>query len=87
MGVSMNMSERNCPDCNGVMVEGFILDTSYGVKLVSRWIRGRPEGSWWSGVKTSMVECRAVEAYRCEKCGLLKLYAMTKIDPEEAGAP
>lgn len=70
-----------CPDCNGIMVEGFILDMTYGGRLVPRWLRGSPEESFWAGVKTSGKECRSVETYRCEQCGLLRSYASKEVDP------
>ncbi|NOT49414.1 MAG: hypothetical protein HOP17_16945 [Acidobacteria bacterium] len=73
-------SPKMCPDCSGVMVEGFILDMTYGGRLVPRWLRGKPEESIWTGVKTSGKECRSVESYRCEQCGLLRSYANQEVD-------
>jgi hypothetical protein len=79
--------QRNCPDCGGEMVEGFILDMAYGGGVAPRWIKGRPQWSWWSGLKNRKeAECRAVETYRCVGCGLLKLYATVEMDVN-AGAP
>jgi hypothetical protein len=76
----MTASEKKCPDCEGEMVEGFILDMTYGGQLVPRWVEGRPEKSFWTGVKTNDKDCRSVETYRCVKCGLLRSYANTKVD-------
>lgn len=73
--------ERKCPDCREEMVEGFILDMTYGGRLASSWVEGQPERSIWTGVKIKDRVCRTVEAYRCPKCGLLKSYATTEIDP------
>lgn len=77
------MSDRNltCSECGGEMEEGFILDNSYGALLVSRWISGKPEPSWWQGTTIKGKEARQVETYRCVKCGLLKSYASTAIEP------
>lgn len=77
----MTMEKKNCPDCGDEMVEGFILDMTYGGQLVPRWLAGHPESSFWTGVKTSGKECRSVESYRCPKCGLLRSYASTEVDP------
>lgn len=63
------------------MVEGFILDMTYGGQLVPRWLKGRPEKSPWTGVKAKGKECRSVDTYRCPKCGLLRSYAITEVDP------
>ena len=65
------------------MVEGFTLETAPGGYMVSRWLRGRPRKSWWRGVRTKDVECRAIETYRCESCGLLRSYAVDTIGVEE----
>ncbi|MBC7931791.1 MAG: hypothetical protein H7Z38_14625 [Rubrivivax sp.] len=74
-------AKKKCPDCGVEMVEGFILDLTYGGQLVPRWVKGRPEKSVWTGVKAKGKECRSVETYRCTKCGLLRSYATTEVDP------
>lgn len=63
------------------MVEGFILDLTYGGQLVPRWIRGKPEKSIWTGVKSKGKECFLVETYRCVQCGYLRSYATEEVDP------
>ncbi|HEX7998362.1 MAG TPA: PF20097 family protein [Pyrinomonadaceae bacterium] len=77
----MAAGEKKCPDCGGEMVEGFILDMTYGGQLVPRWLKGRPEKSMWTGIKAKGKDCRSVETYRCVKCGLLRSYANTEVDP------
>lgn len=72
---------KKCPDCGEEMVEGFILDMTYGGQLVPRWVEGQPEKSMWTGVKAKGKECRSVATYRCNKCGLLRSYATTEVDP------
>ncbi|MGI8566490.1 MAG: PF20097 family protein [Pyrinomonadaceae bacterium] len=72
---------KRCPDCAEEMFEGFILDMTYGGQRVPRWIKGRPEESFWTGVKSRGKETRSVETYRCVKCGLLRSYAETEVDP------
>ena len=71
--------KRECPDCHGEMVAGFILDT--GAQLGPRWLEGRPEISIWAGVKAKGKECRLVVTYRCQGCGLLRSYATSEVDP------
>jgi Domain of unknown function (DUF6487) len=73
--------KKKCPDCQGEMIVGFILDMTYGGQLVPRWLQGTPEKSVWTGVKAKGKECRAVETFRCTKCGLLKSYANVEVDP------
>jgi hypothetical protein len=74
---------RKCSDCGGEMVEGFILQPAPGGYAVSRWIKGHPQRAWWRGIQTKDVECRAVETYRCEGCGLLKAYATTEMEVKD----
>ncbi|HWT00910.1 MAG TPA: PF20097 family protein [Pyrinomonadaceae bacterium] len=77
----MAAAKKKCPDCEGEMVEGFILDMTYGGQLVPRWIKGTPEMSFWAGgAKTKGKECRSVETYRCVNCGLLRSYATTECE-------
>jgi hypothetical protein len=77
----MAEGKKKCPDCGGEMVEGFILDLTYGGQMVPRWLKGRPEKSVWTGVKSRGKECRSVETYRCNECGLLRSYATTEVTP------
>jgi len=77
----MATDKRSCPDCGGDMTLGFILDMTYGGQLVPRWVKGSPEKSMWTVIKAKGKECRSVDTYRCVKCGLLKSYATTEVDP------
>ncbi len=77
----MAADEKNCPDCRGIMIEGFIIDLTYGGQLVPRWVRGKPETSMWTGVKSRGKECYSVATYRCVQCGYLRSYATEEADP------
>ncbi len=77
----MTETAKTCPDCDGFLVEGFIMDMTYGGKLVPRWLKGKPEMSFWTGVKAVGKECRSVASYRCEQCGLLRSYAEEEVEP------
>ncbi len=64
-----------CPKCKGRMEEGFMLDHTHGGFAVGRWIKGVPEKSFWTGIKTKGKEQRAVSTFRCESCNYLEFYA------------
>ena len=57
------------------MQEGFVLDQSHGSQLVSRWVAGKPESSFWTGTKTSGRETHKIQSWRCTGCGFLEAYA------------
>ena len=78
------MAEKKCPECGGKMEEGFIIDHK---KLVTRWLKGPPEPSFWQGMTTKGKECRAVTTWRCVQCGFLKSYAVTEVDPPGIWSP
>lgn len=65
-----------CLRCNTQMVEGFILDETHGAHLVSRWVAGPPDPSFWTGTKIGGKERRKVKSYRCPKCGYLESFAV-----------
>ncbi|MEO5914545.1 MAG: hypothetical protein ABIS50_09960 [Luteolibacter sp.] len=58
------------------MAEGFILDVTHGSQLVSRWVAGKPEPSFWVGTKISGREQYKIQTFRCGGCGFLESYAM-----------
>jgi phage FluMu protein Com len=64
-----------CPKCNEEMEEGFIADYTHGAVLVSKWVEGEPEKSFWLGTKTRGKEKVKVKTYRCSGCGYLESYA------------
>ncbi len=63
-----------CPKCQGFMVQGFVLDHTYGSQMVSTWVQGEPQRSFWSGLKGSGIEL-PIGAFRCDRCGYLEFYA------------
>ena len=64
-----------CPKCNGEMQEGFILDQSHGRQLVSSWIAGKPEKSFWLGTNIKGKAQHYIQTFRCARCGYLESYA------------
>jgi hypothetical protein len=47
----MDFKQLDCPKCQGEMMRGFIADFSHSQILVSNWIEGAPEWSFWLGTK------------------------------------
>ena len=76
--IVMNVPTQ-CPDCGGRMEEGFIPDATYGGILQTHWYPGEPEETSFLGIATGMkVEKTGmlpIEAHRCSRCGVLRLYA------------
>jgi hypothetical protein len=57
------------------MQEGFILDVTHGARLVSHWVAGKPEASFWTGAKVKGREQHSIQSFRCVGCGYLESYA------------
>jgi hypothetical protein len=70
-----------CLRCQGAMETGFILDYTYGGRVVSSWVEGEPAQSTFFGKKvvgmTKVKDKRIIETatYRCTACGYLESYA------------
>jgi predicted nucleic-acid-binding Zn-ribbon protein len=64
-----------CPKCKGTMEQGFILDHTYGARLISYWAAGSPEKSIWTGTKLPKQKLIPVGTFRCANCGYLESYA------------
>jgi len=74
----MAMPEPNCPYCRERMELGVVLDhTQHSRTTVPEWVEGKPETSFWTGVKTKGKEKHSVLSYRCPRCGLLQHYALS----------
>jgi phage FluMu protein Com len=71
----MTAMEIKCPKCGKEMEEGFIADYTHGAVLVSKWVEGEPEKSFWLGTKMRGKENMKVKTYRCRGCGYLESYA------------
>ena len=68
------MDTPKCADCGILMKEGFLLDHGHGEKYASKWVQG-PIQKGWLGIKTRGRASYPIVSYRCERCGMLKLYA------------
>ncbi len=79
----MNAATTRCPECNGEMVQGFIVDRGHGKSTrVSDWVEGAPEKSVFSGVSAPGDKRIPVGAFRCSGCGFLKFYARPEFAAE-----
>jgi predicted nucleic-acid-binding Zn-ribbon protein len=74
-------TEIICPKCGTEMTEGFVLDRGhYNAKMTSFWVEGKPEESFWTGLKTSNRDAFRVQAFRCRTCNYLEFYTTEKVD-------
>lgn len=71
----MTTSPSQCPKCNGAMQQGFVLDNTYGARIVSQWGRGAPLKSFWTGTQAPEGEVIPIGTYRCSSCGYLESFA------------
>jgi hypothetical protein len=71
----MNEKPAVCPKCQGEMVQGFVADFAHGQVVVSTWVEGPPEKSFWSGTKVPRDRCVPIGTFRCADCGYLESYA------------
>jgi DNA-directed RNA polymerase subunit RPC12/RpoP len=78
------MTQNACPECGSAMEEGFIPDMTWGGVLPSAWHPGQPQRAWLTGVKYKAEQIVPLTAYRCTKCGLLKLYAIRPANDSDA---
>lgn len=69
------MTGLSCPHCSIGLSEGYVLDRTRNGRLVSQWVEGRPERSFWTGLKLGNRGVYPISAYRCPRCGYLAFYA------------
>ena len=74
----MSVTPQVCPKCQGEMVQGFVADFTHGGILVSTWVEGPPESSFWRGTKVPQEKRIPIGTFRCSACGYLKSYARTE---------
>lgn len=73
------MTAPTCPSCKTAMEPGFIVDRGHGdTKRDQTWVEGAVEKSFWTGVRTKGRETYHVTTYRCDRCGYLASYAVTR---------
>jgi len=70
----MSQAAMSCPKCQGEMVQGHVLDTTYGGNLLSRWSPGPPKNYFWTGILNTFPKI-PIGTFRCQSCGFLESYA------------
>jgi hypothetical protein len=78
----METPASECPKCAGQMEQGFVLDYSYGARLVSHWAAGAPSKSFWFATKLPEEELIPIGTYRCSTCGYLEAFARPEFAAE-----
>jgi hypothetical protein len=73
---AMAETKRPCPKCNAAMERGFVVDYSYGARLVSTWIEGVPLTKLFGGAQVKNRRAMEITANRCTKCGFLEMFAI-----------
>jgi hypothetical protein len=71
----MSGKRTRCPKCNGEMVQGFIFESQGPKRMVSMWVKGAPEKSFWTSTKVPAEKCLPVGTFQCSGCGFLESYA------------
>jgi hypothetical protein len=76
------MTSPKCPKCKVdppiEMEEGFLLDNDATAKQ-AQWVLGKPEASFWGGLKVAPKDRYFVRSFRCTQCGFLEDYATGKV--------
>lgn len=66
-----------CLRCKGKMESGFVGDAGhYNSVQPAVWYSGRPERSFWGGLKLRGRKRIYVQTLRCAGCGYLESYAL-----------
>ncbi len=79
-----------CPDCNGELEKGCMIDHTYGAVIVQRYAKAEmPETPQKLVVgihETDFNDIRRVITYRCTKCNKLFQYAQSFVTIPSLGA-
>jgi predicted nucleic-acid-binding Zn-ribbon protein len=67
---------KTCPKCQHPMAQGFIDKRIPEPNYISQWVEGKPERSFWKGLKVSPEKSYPITTYRCVSCGFLEAYAL-----------
>lgn len=65
-----------CTKCGSRQADGTLISRDSNMaRYKAEWAEGRPERSFWNGLRLRGLKRYAVHARRCGKCGLLEIYA------------
>ena len=76
----MTNATSPCPKCSAQMEQGFVMDNSYGARIVSHWAAGAPRKSFWQGTKMPEEKLIPIGTFRCTACGFLESYALPEFE-------
>ena len=82
----MASSIGQCPKCKSEMAQGFVLDNTYGARVVSHWAPGAPRTSFWTGTKVAEKDLIPIGTFRCPSCGYLEMYARDEFAARSEGS-
>ena len=72
-----------CIRCHAQMEDGFLVDVTDSGPRQQSWFPGKPEPSFWTGLKGLKKDERIpVTTRRCPKCGYLESYAVKQTSPD-----
>jgi len=77
----MTMNQQICPKCQGEMEQGFVIDDTYGARIVSHWSSGQPKKSFWTGAILPGDKQIPIGTFRCKDCGYLESFARPGLRP------
>ena len=75
---------HTCPKCGGIMQMGTIPDWGYGCIRNQFWVEGQMEFGFFGGLKNPQFP---IQAFRCEQCGYLELFAVPLPTHQPPGVP
>ena len=75
----MNEKYLTCPKCQNKMLQGFVADFAHAQIVVSTWVEGLPEKSFWLGTKVPQEKSIKISTFRCSGCGYLESYAQPEV--------
>lgn len=71
----MTAEATRCSRCNGQMMQGFPFQSQVPERIVSTWVEGAPEKSFWEGTKLALEKCIPVVTFRCSAPGFLESFS------------
>jgi len=78
----MSDKTHQCAKCNGQMEQGFILDNTYGGRIVGHWAAGAPKKAFLGITKMPEMKPIPMGAFRCSTCGYVEYYAREEFAPK-----
>jgi ribosomal protein S27AE len=71
----VNYDPKNCSNCGGTFHEGFLFDHTHSGAAAGVWQADAPQKSFWTGIRAEKHKQHPIKALRCDRCGLLQLFA------------